>query len=154
MLERYVYQKLSVRMAMSVYDFWGELFLKQRPRSVEKPTTICLVILSQIGDVIVSLPTIVAISKSFPEASISIIAGQITAPILQASFPSARVIAFDARWQATINQSLSASVNRLEIDNAKGELRQLLPEIGRELVVVFHPDLVVNQLVGQAKPAP
>lgn len=145
----YVYKKPSVRLLMHLYDIVGSLFMrKSSPRHVKAPKHVCFVILHQIGDVVMSLPTVEAIVAMTPQAKHSIIVGKAPASLLTTNPWGAEIHVFDATWQKVVRQF---SPHATASQNPKNAFHALLNQINPDTVVVFHPDLVVNQLLGQTQ---
>src|SRR5688572_5163878 len=94
----YVYRKKHVRLAMRAYDFFGFLFRKRRAPNMERPPKhVCFVVLHQIGDVVMSLPTVKAIIDTVPDAKFSALVGKATAPIFSLGVgDTVEVFEFDA----------------------------------------------------------
>lgn len=150
MFKHYVYKKPSVRFAMRLYDASGSLLRKKRkPRLVTEPRRICVVVLHQIGDVVMSLPTIEMIATMFPQAKLSIISGQGPAPLFENNPWGAKVYPFDALWQKVVRQLGGKQKAQAAIKESKQAFLALIKEINPDAVVVFHPDLIVNQLLGK-----
>ncbi len=149
MPHRYVYKKPHVRAAMRLYDLTGRLLHRKRhPKQQSEPKSICFVILHQIGDVVMTLPTIDAITTMAPKAKISIIVGHGPAELLTSNPWHATLHCFDASWQKVVRQFGRKETSHKE---AKKEFRALLTKINPDVVVVFHPDLTINQILGKTK---
>src|SRR5687767_14938274 len=100
----YVYRRKPVRLAMALYDALGNLLRKKSaPKPQGPPKHVCFVILHQIGDVVMSLPTVRAVMAAAPDARYSAILGSATASIFRLGVgPDVEVHEFDATWQYAV----------------------------------------------------
>lgn len=146
----YVYKNPRVRKLIGAYDAVGYALFSKRPQSIAgTPKKICFIMLHQIGDVIMCLPTIDSIVKASPGAEYAIVAGKVPASIIQKNDWNIPVYTFDAAWQKVVKQMGSRSTKNLENKEAKGQFLSLMRKLKPDVVIVFHPDLEVNRLLGQ-----
>lgn len=147
MSRHYVYKKPWVRGAIRAYDIATRIRQKRPPKAVTPPDHICFVILHQIGDVVMTLPTVEAICAMQPHAKVSFVVGQGPAQLLADNSWNGTVHPFAANWQKVVRQ--------LQYDANQSAPRQqfldLLRTLNPDCCVIFHPDLTVNQLMGKTK---
>jgi ADP-heptose:LPS heptosyltransferase len=146
----YVYRRPAVRWLVGLYDWFGYRLFRSRNTNRTLPKQLTLLVLNQIGDAILCLPTIRGLIKLIPTARVTIVATEVSTQLLKAEFPKLEVISFDAQWQRVVK--LTAGSDQSTARSAKAELTKLLKNSGLDTVVIFHPDLKVNQLIGQLKP--
>jgi heptosyltransferase I len=151
MSRKYVYQKGYIRAAMGLYDLiGGVLYKKHSPKETMQPARIVLLALYQIGDVVMTFPSFDAIRKMFPDAELTIIAGKDPAQLLHHNPWQAKIIEYDALWQRKVRQLGNYKGNE-DRDKAKTYFGQLLQSLHPDVVLVFHPDLVINQILGRTQ---
>ncbi len=147
MMQHYVYKKPSVRTAMWLYDTVGQVL--RRKRTVQPstpPKHIVLIILHQIGDMVMSLPTITAVHTMFPEAKLTIIATNAPASLLRPNPWQAEIKTFNPPWQKVVVQFEG---KHLTPGEAKQQFVTMVNQCHADMAVVFHPDVTINQLIGQ-----
>lgn len=147
----YVYKKPLIRAMVAIYDGVGRLVAsKKPPRGTTRPTSICFIALHQIGDVVMCLPTLAGIMDAFPGAKFEVIAGR--GPLsLFGGTKNAVLHPFDAEWQKVVRQQsniLETKSKNRRTTSSKVGFRKLLNTINPDAAVVFHPDLIVNQILG------
>lgn len=143
----YVYRKPHVRLAMHAYDTLGTIFMKKRaPKQFTEPKHICFIILHQIGDVVMSLPTIQAFHDLSPNAKLSIVTGSSPSPIVSNNPWQAETHVFDAAWNKVVQQLRSKPA---QTNDTATELLTLINRINPDMAVIFFPDLKVNQTIGK-----
>lgn len=146
----YVYRKLHVRFLIRLYDTLGTLlWKKQPPQSFIQPEHICCIILHQIGDVVMTIPTITAIRTLLPHTKLSIITGSSTTAVLKNNPWQADTYTFDATWNRVVTQlkeTPDATSTSPEI-----KFSQLLDKLKPDMALVFFPDLKVNRILSKTK---
>ncbi len=143
----YVYKKPYVRLLMRLFDAFGYVTLRKRPpRKVTAPQHIVFLALHQIGDVVMTLPTIDAIAQMSPEAKHTIVAGGAASDLISKNRWGSEVIPFDAAWQKVVRQQAGIKNHEARIKGSKQEFIFLLQKLNADALVIFHPDLIVNQL--------
>ncbi|MBI4175358.1 glycosyltransferase family 9 protein [Candidatus Berkelbacteria bacterium] len=145
-MERYVYQRWWIRWLVGGYDLIGRLCVRRTSHPPAHPQRIVILALHQIGDVIVSLPTITAIRQMAPSAQITVVAGSGPAAVLATALAGVTLRIFDAVWQKITRKLLTNTANTAA---AKQAFLQLLTDLDPDVVIVIQPDLVVNQLLGK-----
>lgn len=145
-LMRYVYRRPIVRLLVRTFDFWGYRLARRRPGSNATPKAITFIILHQIGDCILCLPTIRAISRLLPEAKINFIVGRPLKELINNEFPLSEVEVIDASWQRIIRQEVGRGAG-----GAVDQLTSAITNQKADCLIIFHPDLRVNQAVGRLK---
>lgn len=143
MLMRYVYRRLVVRWLVGAFDFFGYRLAQRRPSSNEAPKAIIFIILHQIGDCILCLPTIRAISHLLPQAKINFIVGRPLKELIENEFPALETEVVDASWQRIVRQEVG------RVDGAVDQLTSAVENQKTDCLIIFHPDLRVNRAVGK-----
>ena len=145
---RYVYKKPHVRALMRAYDTFGRFFLRRRLRRLSgPPRRIALLLLHQIGDAIMALPTIQAVGKAFPDAELHVIIGSIAERLLAPSLSGATLHCFDAAWDATVKHTFGAE----SPEGSESALGNLLLRLQPDAALAFHPDVRVNRALGVSR---
>lgn len=145
---KYVYKKPYVRFAVRLLDGVGSIIARKRPpRKTELPKHVVFLALHQIGDVVMCLPTIDAIVSMTPDTQHTIITGDIPSQILKTNQWGSEVIPFNAAWQKVVRQQAGIKNKESRIKGSQPELISLLKKLQPDAVVVFHPDLHVNNLL-------
>ncbi len=145
-----VYKSPLVRTLITTYDWVGTRFRpRKQPPHPTVPKHICCIMLHQIGDVIMTFPTLKAIHTLYPQAKLTLIAGPGPAKLLEHNPWGADVIPFEALWQPVVRQFSNKPITRDRLREAKQSFLQHLQKDHPDVAVIFHPDLQVNQLVRQ-----
>ncbi len=141
----YVYKKPWVRAAVGLYDAVGRMRQKHPPKTNTLPHHICFIMLHQIGDIVMTLPTVEAVIAMHPQAKISFIVGQGPAQLLINNPWGASVFPFAANWQKVVRQLQYDPTQQ----SSEKTFLSLIQKTGSDCVIIFHPDLQVNKLIGQ-----
>jgi ADP-heptose:LPS heptosyltransferase len=110
---------------------------------------VAAVVLNQIGDAVLSLPTIEAVQRMCPSARVTVVAGRAVAPLLRAHRGGAFAVReFDALWQKVVCQLLGRARRVRDVAGAMREFVRLVTGLRPDAVIAFQPDPVVNHLLG------
>lgn len=146
----YVYKRALVRLLVGLYDRAGGVLLRRAaPPLAAPPRHVCTVVLNQIGDAVLALPTIDAIARMCPGSRLTVVAGQATAALFRARAWKVEVREFDALWQKVVRQLLGRERRLGEIARAAQAFVRRVREVDADAVVAFQPDLVANCLLGR-----
>lgn len=150
-MAHYVYKKAHVRALMAAYDTVGRITQRKRtPERLPTPKHICCLILHQIGDVVLTLPTIEAIHHLFPDAKLTLVLGKGPTALLKDAPPyGATIVPFDADWQKVVRQLAEKPMKESHPLSAKEEFLSLMDTVDPDIAIAFHPDVVVNQLLAK-----
>lgn len=146
----YVYRNPKVRLVMSLYDWFGyRLAKRKQPKIIHSPKHICLIALHQIGDVVLTLPTIAQIRTMFPNAKLTLIAGSGPTQLVTHNPWDVESISFDALWQKVVVSQKQALTSKSAVVESKRNFIQLIQKLAPDVAVVYHPDFIANQCLAK-----
>jgi len=145
---RYVFRRRIVRWLVAAHDRCGELLWRVSGGPLERPPAhICAVVLNQIGDAVMALPTIDALSEMCPESRISVVAGQGVAALLRNRAWKAEVHGFDALWQRVVRELRPERTSWTEVWGSVRGFVALMRMLAPDAALLFQPDPIATYVV-------
>jgi len=137
----YLPMSRPVRLWMAAYDGLGYALRRARlPRPLPRPERICVLTLNNIGDAVLTLPTVEALAAMFPEAKLTMVSKPAAAPLLATCPDVAEAVGLQPLWKASARAAAGLPKTQRALDESLGQLAAILRERQPQLVVACEPD--------------